>query len=119
MARSGQNVSAAEPAEQRRQGAYILVTGGNRPHCRWSATEDMVLAGRTERFCTGALVEDGRSLQRAGRGGAVKVVSRTGGAADGRSAGGAGAGKQGTAGADAPVRCLLAGSGTVETAGIR
>src|SRR5262249_44221243 len=72
---SGQNVSAAEPAKQRRQGAYVLVTGRNRAHRRWSATEDLMLSGRTERFGTGALVEDCGSLQRTRREGAVETVS--------------------------------------------
>src|SRR5467141_590322 len=96
MTRSGQNVSAAEPAKQRRQGAYVLVAGGNRPHRRWSATEDIMLPGRTERFGTGALVEDGGSLQRTGREGAVETVSLASRASRGRSAGGARAGEQST-----------------------
>src|SRR5215469_7652940 len=115
MPRSGQNVSAAEPAEQTRQGAYLLVLSRNRPHRGWSAPEDLMLSGRTERFGAGALVEDGGSLQRARRARAAKTIPRERGAASGRSAGGAGAGEQGTAGAHAPVRCLLAGFGTVAT----
>src|SRR5271169_918808 len=119
MTRSSQNVSAAEPAEQRRQGAYVLVAGGNCPHRRWSAAEDLMLPGRIERFGTGALAEDRASLQRAGRDGAVETVSRPGGASAGRSAGGARAGERGTAGAHAPVRRLLVGAGTLATPGIR
>src|SRR6267143_4060467 len=119
MTRSGQNVSAAEPAEQRRQGAYVLVVGRNCPHCRRSAAEDLMLPGRIERFGTGALVEDGGSLQRAGRERAVETVSRPGRASAGRSPGGACAGEPGTAGAHAPVRCLLVGAGTLATSGIR
>src|SRR5689334_9601083 len=45
MTRSGQNVSAAELAEQRRQEAYLLVAGGNYPHRRWSAAEDLCYLG--------------------------------------------------------------------------
>jgi len=56
MTRSGQNVSAAEPAEQRRQGTYLLVVSGNRAHGRWSATEDPVL--QFQLFRLALLVED-------------------------------------------------------------
>jgi hypothetical protein len=45
MTRSGQNVSAAEPAEQRRQEAYLLVAGGNYPHRRWSAQKTLCYLG--------------------------------------------------------------------------
>src|SRR5215469_13688419 len=78
-----------------------------------------MLSGGTERFGAGALVEDGGSLQRTGREGAVETVSCRGGAAGGRSASGAGIGEQGTAGAHAPVWCLLVGFGTMATPGIR
>src|SRR6266403_2449819 len=54
------------------------------------------LPGRTERFGTGALVEDGGSLQRTGREGAVETVSLASRASRGRSAGGARAGEQST-----------------------
>src|SRR5882762_3781478 len=104
MTRSGQNVSAAEPAEQRRQGTYLLVVSGNRPHGRWSATEDTVLPGRTQQFWAGALVEDGGGLQRAGRGGAVETVPRTGGVTGRRPTGSTRAGEPGTTGARASVR---------------
>src|SRR5262249_18432859 len=119
MTTSGQNVSAAEPAKQRRQGAYVLVTGRNRAHRRWSATEDLMLSGRTERFGTGALVEDCGSLQRTRREGAVETVSLAGRASRRRSAGGTRAGEPGTARAHAPVWCLLVGVGTVATPGVR
>src|SRR6267142_745206 len=118
MTRSGQNVSAVEPAEQRRQGTYLLVASGNRAHGRWSATEDTVLPVRTQRFCAGALVEDGGSLQRAGRGGTAETVPRTGGVAGRRPTGSTRAGEPGTTGAHAPVRGLLVGGGTMATAGM-
>src|ERR1035437_2360335 len=46
MTRSAQDVFAAEPSQQGRQGSHLLVAGGDGAHCRWSAPENPLLSGR-------------------------------------------------------------------------
>src|ERR1700745_488931 len=43
-----QNVFASASAEQRRQGAHLLVTGGNGAHAGWPTPTAAVLSGRAE-----------------------------------------------------------------------
>src|SRR5512145_281458 len=118
MTRSGENVSAAQSAEQGRQEPQLLVAGGGCTHPRWSSAENAVLPGRVEQFGAGALAENDRGFQRAGGGAATEAVSIAGGTAGGRSTGGACSAEQSAAGAHAAVRNLLARSGALEAPGV-
>src|SRR5208283_865124 len=62
VTRSAQNVLAGESPQQRRQGAHLLVAGGDGANSRGSAPEDAMLLGRAEQFGAGALAEDGGGL---------------------------------------------------------
>src|SRR5208282_6211285 len=117
MTRFAQDVFAAEPSQQGRQGSHLLVAGGDRAHSRWSAPENPLLSGRAEQFRAGALAENGRGLQRPGRSPATEAVPVACGGAAGRSAGGARAGEPSAPGEDAAVRRLLSGTAIVEAPG--
>ena len=85
------DVSAFASADQGRQSARVFLAGGDGAHAVGSAATDMMLSGGTERIGAVALVEDDRSVQRAGREPAVEAVSFCSGSAGRRRAGRAGA----------------------------
>src|SRR5262245_38622606 len=116
MTGSCKNVSAAQPPGQRWQGPLLLVSGRDGAHPGGSASADAVLPRRVERLGAGAVAEDHRSLQRAGRDTAAEAVSVPYRTTCQRSWRGTGTAEQSPTGAHTRVRRLLAGTGTVEAA---
>src|SRR6516225_3126945 len=75
MTKSAQDVFAATRPQQGWQGSHLLVARGDLADCRWPAAADTLLSRRVEQFGPRSLGEDGGSVQRAGRDGAVEAVS--------------------------------------------
>src|SRR5207302_2015294 len=69
------HVFASPSAQQRWQRAHVLVLGGNGSHAGGAPAAHAVLSGRAERFGPSALVENDRSVQRAGGEPATEAVS--------------------------------------------
>src|SRR5437870_6708512 len=77
------HVFASPSAQQRWQRAHVLVLGGNGSHAGGAPAAHAVLSGRAERFGPSALVENDRSVQRAGGEPATEAVSLARGGAGG------------------------------------
>src|SRR5271157_388040 len=75
MTGSDENVSALPRQEEGWQGPCLLVAGGDGADTQWAAAANAVLSGRTERLRTGALAENHRGFQRAGRDAATETFS--------------------------------------------
>ena len=99
MTRLIQNVFAAEPPQQGRQGAHRMgpVKLNGADHARWLRTVEV--------------------FNEQGEVAATETVSGARGSASRRSARGPCLDRPGAPGKDAPVRCLLSGAGTLETPG--
>src|SRR5215469_6070709 len=117
MTRSSQNVFAAEPSRQGRQGSHLLVAGRDSADSGWPAAENALLPWGAEQLRGGALADDRRSVQPTRRSAATQAVSLACGGAGKRSAGGAGLAQPSAAGTNASVRLVFAGIGIMETAG--